>query len=79
MMKFTRSMHGLPLFVSICQLTLYSVVALSKIYSLDDPRVAQTLIKGELILDGSDKFVKTRSRAKQGTAAYPMTALSREP
>ena len=41
-----------------------SVIALSKIYSLNDPRVAQTMVRGELIIPTSDRIM-TRSRAKQ--------------
>ncbi|KAI1809233.1 ARM repeat-containing protein [Poronia punctata] len=40
-----------------------NVIALSKIYSLDDPRVAQTMVKGDMIIPTSDRIV-TRSRAK---------------
>jgi importin-9 len=40
------------------------VIALSKIYSLSDPRVAQTMVKGDLIMPTSDRIL-TRSRAKQ--------------
>lgn len=45
-------------------MTVNSVIALSKIYSLNDPRVAQTMVKGDLIMPTSDRIM-TRSRAKQ--------------
>lgn len=40
-----------------------SVIALSKIYSLNDPRICQTTVKGDLIVPKSDRIM-TRSRAK---------------
>jgi hypothetical protein len=43
---------------------LHSVIALSKLYSLNDARVAQTMVKGDLIVPTSDRIM-TRSRAKQ--------------
>lgn len=42
-----------------------SVIALSKLYSLNDPRLAQTQVKGDLIVSNDDGLIKTRSRAKQ--------------
>ncbi|KAK0636657.1 armadillo-type protein [Bombardia bombarda] len=41
-----------------------NVIALSKLYSLNDPRLAQTQVKGDLIVVHSDRIM-TRSRAKQ--------------
>ncbi|KAI1502388.1 armadillo-type protein [Biscogniauxia marginata] len=41
-----------------------NVIALSKLYSLNDPRVAQTLVKGDMIMPASDRIM-TRSRSKQ--------------
>lgn len=43
---------------------LSSVIALSKIYQLNDSRVAQTMVKGDLIVTESNRIM-TRSRAKQ--------------
>lgn len=43
-----------------------SVIALSKLYSLNDPRVAQTLVKGDLIIPKSDRIM-TRSKTKLST------------
>jgi hypothetical protein len=40
-----------------------SVIALSKLYSLNDARLAQTMVKGDLIITNSNKIM-TRSRAK---------------
>lgn len=40
-----------------------SVIALSKLYSLNDSRLAQTTVKGDLIVPKSDKIM-TRSRTK---------------
>ncbi|KAH8681548.1 putative importin beta-5 subunit [Xylariales sp. PMI_506] len=41
-----------------------NVIALSKLYSLNDPRVTQTMVKGDLIMPTSDRIM-TRSRARQ--------------
>jgi hypothetical protein len=41
-----------------------NVIALSKLYSLNDARVAQTMVKGDLIMPKSDRIM-TRSRSKQ--------------
>ncbi|KAK2675704.1 Importin-beta, N-terminal domain [Fusarium oxysporum f. sp. vasinfectum] len=46
-----------------------NVIALSKLYSLNDPRLAQTQVKGDLIVNNDDGLIKTRSRAKQ--SMYP--------
>ncbi|RSL71941.1 hypothetical protein CEP54_001060 [Fusarium duplospermum] len=42
-----------------------NVIALSKLYSLNDARLAQTNVKGDLIVNANDGRIKTRSRAKQ--------------
>ena len=47
------------------QLTKYSVIALSKLYSLNDPRLAQVNVQGDLIPEPEDGRIKTRSRARQ--------------
>jgi hypothetical protein len=41
-----------------------SVIALSKIFALNDSRVVQTVVKGDLIIQNSDR-IKTRSQARQ--------------
>ncbi|KAJ8121138.1 hypothetical protein ONZ43_g2334 [Nemania bipapillata] len=46
-----------------------NVIALSKLYSLNDPRVAQTMVRGDLIIPASDRIM-TRSRAKQNPDQY---------
>ncbi|KAI1310434.1 armadillo-type protein [Xylaria venustula] len=46
-----------------------NVIALSKLYSLNDPRVSQTMVKGDLIMPTSNRIV-TRSRAKQNPDQY---------
>ncbi|KAI0541144.1 armadillo-type protein [Xylaria digitata] len=46
-----------------------NVIALSKLYSLNDPRVAQTMVRGNLIMPTSDRIM-TRSRAKQNPDQY---------
>ncbi|CAJ2502053.1 Uu.00g049060.m01.CDS01 [Anthostomella pinea] len=43
-----------------------NVIALSKIYSLNDPRVAQTMVKGDMIMPASDRIM-TRSHPDQFT------------
>ncbi|CAG8954737.1 hypothetical protein HYFRA_00004661 [Hymenoscyphus fraxineus] len=40
-----------------------NVIALSKLYSLNDPRVVQTMVKGDLIIPTSNRIM-TRSQAK---------------
>lgn len=40
-----------------------NVVALSKLYNLDDPRIRQIAVKGDLIVPANDR-IKTRSHAK---------------
>lgn len=44
------------------------MIALSKLYSLNDPRVAQTLVKGDLIIPQSDRIM-TRSKTKNSTTS----------
>jgi importin-9 len=56
-----------------------SVIALSKLYSLNDPRLAQTMVKGDLIVAEDDGRIKTRSRAKQSMSPdshHPPTSRS---
>lgn len=48
----------------MCKTDLGSVIALSKLYSLNDPRLAQTMVKGDMIINQSDGRIMTRSRAK---------------
>lgn len=48
-----------------------NVIALSKLYSLNDPRLAQTLVKGDLIIQaGNSGRIMTRSRAKANPDQY---------
>ncbi|EHL00212.1 putative Importin subunit beta-5 [Glarea lozoyensis 74030] len=46
-----------------------NVIALSKVYSLNDPRVAQTMVKGDLIIPTSNRIM-TRSQAKLNPDQY---------
>ncbi|KAH6632358.1 armadillo-type protein [Chaetomium tenue] len=46
-----------------------NVIALSKLYSLNDSRLAQTTVKGELIITNTDRIM-TRSRAKLNPDQY---------
>ncbi|KXX81156.1 Importin subunit beta-5 [Madurella mycetomatis] len=48
-----------------------NVIALSKLYSLNDPRLAQTSVKGDLIVTDSDRIM-TRSRAKLNPDQYTL-------
>lgn len=50
-----------------------SAIALSKLYSLNDARLAQITVKGDLIIQADDGRIKTRSRAKQ--SMYPSLGL----
>lgn len=52
-------------------LTVGSVVALSKLYELNDPRLANIQVKGDLIVPKSDRIM-TRARAKQTPDEYTM-------
>jgi hypothetical protein len=49
---------------SSTSLTISSVIALSKIFALNDSRVVQTVVRGDLIIQASDR-IKTRSQARQ--------------
>ncbi|OTB06264.1 hypothetical protein M426DRAFT_319005 [Hypoxylon sp. CI-4A] len=46
-----------------------NVIALSKLFGLNDPRVTQTLVKGDLIIPTSDRIL-TRSRSRQTPDQY---------
>ncbi|RWA09716.1 hypothetical protein EKO27_g5399 [Xylaria grammica] len=46
-----------------------NVIALIKLYSLNDPRIAQTMVRGDMIMPVSDRIM-TRSRAKQNPDQY---------
>ncbi|KAI1767278.1 ARM repeat-containing protein [Hypoxylon sp. FL1150] len=46
-----------------------NVIALSKLYSLNDPRITQTMVKGDLVMPTNDRIM-TRSRAKQNPDQY---------
>jgi hypothetical protein len=51
-------------------LTVGSVIALSKLYDLKDPRLADVQVKGELI-PNTDGRIMTRSRARTSTSFEP--------
>ncbi|KAK4085345.1 uncharacterized protein Triagg1_335 [Trichoderma aggressivum f. europaeum] len=53
-----------------------NVIALSKLYSLNDTRVAQTSVKGDLIVGADDGMIKTRSRAKKSMSRGAFTISS---
>lgn len=44
---------------------MYSVIALSKLYDLQDPRLDQVQVKGDLIVPDDTSRIMTRSRARQ--------------
>ncbi|EAA32702.1 ARM repeat-containing protein [Neurospora crassa] len=46
-----------------------NIIALSKLYELNDARVNETLVKGDLIIN-NDTRIRTRSRAKQNPDQY---------
>ncbi|KAI9667509.1 MAG: hypothetical protein M1821_000325 [Bathelium mastoideum] len=48
-----------------------NVIALSKLYNLQDPRLAQIMVKGDLIIPQSDRIM-TRSRARQSKSSPPL-------
>ena len=47
----------------------HSVIALSKLYDLHDPRLANIQVKGDLVVPNSDRIM-TRSRARQQPDQY---------
>jgi hypothetical protein len=62
-MRFDRSKSSVsPVDKSIAN-NVRSVIALSKLYSLNDPRLVQTMVKGDLVIPTSDRIM-TRSQAK---------------
>lgn len=62
-MTFARSKRSPP-HLPQYRLTYHSVTALTKIYDLNDPRLAEMRVKGDLIVPKSDRIM-TRSRARQ--------------
>lgn len=54
-------------------LMFYSVVALSKLYELNDPRMGEIQVKGDMIVPKSDRIM-TRSRARQTPDQYTMVS-----
>lgn len=52
-----------------------SVIALTKLYDLDDPRLSQVHVKGDLIVPQSDRIM-TRSRARQNPDQYTVIPAS---
>lgn len=63
-------MH-VDLFFQITANPVFSVIALSKLFSLNDARVAQTMVRGDLIVPTSDRIM-TRSRARQSKCRWPL-------
>jgi hypothetical protein len=60
-----------------------SVIALSKLFTLNDPRVVQTMVKGDLIVPTSNRIM-TRSQAKlsrfpRNTIGTSLTSHSQTP
>ncbi|KAF6804429.1 Importin subunit beta-5 [Colletotrichum musicola] len=53
-----------------------NVIALSKLYSLNDPRLAQTMVKGDLVINNNDGRIMTRSRAKANPDQYTVIPAS---
>ncbi|KAL1885996.1 hypothetical protein Cpir12675_006955 [Ceratocystis pirilliformis] len=52
-----------------------NVVALSNLYALNDPRLVQTMVKGDLITQG-DGRIMTRSRAKKNPDQYTLIPVT---
>src|SRR4051812_17730595 len=91
MMRFGRSKsHFFPLspgardlmnagmrYVRLFMLTRVpsSVIALSKLYDLNDPRLSQINVKGDLIVPRSDRIM-TRSRARQSRSLSSFSPLT---
>ena len=52
-----------------------SVIALSKLYDLKDPRLQNIQVKGDLI-PNTDGRIMTRSRARQSKRSFPRTLFA---
>lgn len=53
----------------------YSVIALSKLYDLQDPRLSHVMVKGDLIINpATSERIMTRSRARQNPDQYTVVA-----
>lgn len=48
-----------------------NIIALAKLYNLDDPRLAQVQVKGDLIIQDTGR-IKTRSQARKNPDQYTM-------
>lgn len=68
-MRFDRSKSFTPLSMRFFS-NDSSVIALSKIYALNDQRVIQIMVKGDLIIPASNRIM-TRSKAKQSKCTSP--------
>jgi len=73
-MRFDKSKPSLPFLIVL--LTQASVIALSKVFTLNDPRVVQTMVKGDLIVPVSDRIM-TRSKAKLSKPPLPSPSPSK--
>jgi hypothetical protein len=65
-----RQKYSLSLLYRYYGLTVYaSVIALSKLYDLKDPRISQIEVKGDLV-PNTDGRIMTRSRARQSRYSF---------
>lgn len=56
-------------------LTCHSIIALSKVYALNDPRVAQVQVRGQLIIPEGNR-IRTRSQTKLRKFTLPLSPMS---
>ena len=77
-MRFAKSKPPTPV-LPLVRLLISSVIALSKLYSLNDHRLAQIQVKGDLIVAADDGKIKTRSRAKQSKPWISLYTIFRRP
>lgn len=68
-MTLGRSKNTLCIRSDLNLLTTHSVIALTKLYDLHDPRLVEIQVKGDLIVTKSDRIM-TRSRARQQPDQY---------
>lgn len=52
-----------------------NVIALSKLYALEDPRIIQTTVKGDLIVENTNR-IKTRSQARANPDRYTLISAT---
>lgn len=67
--KYDSATSSVQTFPDHTKLTLSSIIALTRLWELNDPRLAAIQVKGELIMPESNRIM-TRSRARQAPEQY---------